>query len=99
VSGYVVLPDGSGLAGVKICRNFASYNGVVIATTDPTGFFRSDFVFIPGEEVVNVWAQAPAYTFDPPFYSWHHYYGLEERPLDFMASPGETTATPPAPCR
>lgn len=98
ISGYVKLPDGSGLAGVKICRNFASYNGVVVATTDATGFYQSSFVYIPGDEMVSVWALAPGYTFDPPSYSWRHYFGPEARPLDFMASPGSATATPPAPC-
>ncbi len=98
VSGYVLLQDGTGLAGVTICRNFASYNGTVVATTDADGFFRSDFAFVPGDEMVGVWPLAPGYTFDPPSYSWRHYFGLEERPLDFVASPGSTTATPPAPC-
>ncbi len=98
LSGYVKLQDGTGLAGVTICRNFASYNGVVIATTDAEGFFRSDFAFVPGDEMIGVWPLAPGYTFDPPSYRWRHYFGLEERPLDFVASPGSTTATPPAPC-
>lgn len=98
ISGYVVSPDGTGLPGVTICRNFASYNGVVVATTDATGFFRSDFAYIPGDEMVGVWALAPGYIFDPPSYSWRHYYGLEERPLDFMAMPATVTATPPAAC-
>ncbi len=99
ISGYVKLQDGTGLAGVKICRNFASYNGVVVATTDASGFFQSDFAYIPGDEMIGVWALDPGYTFDPPSYSWRHYYGPEERPLDFVAMPaGTTTATPPAPC-
>lgn len=98
ISGYVKLQDGAGLAGVQICRNYASYNGTVVATTDATGFFQSDFAYIPGDETIGVWPVAPGYTFDPPSYSWRHYYGPEERPLDFMASPGTTTATPPAPC-
>ena len=98
VSGYVKLQDGTGLAGVTICRSFASYNGVVVATTDANGFFQSDFAYVPGDEMIGVWPVAPGYTFDPPFYRWRHYYGPEERPLDFVASPGSTTATPPAPC-
>ena len=98
VSGYVQTRDGTGLAGVTICRNFASYNGMVVATTDATGFFRSDFAFIPGDEMVGVWAVAPGYNFDPPLYQWRHYYGLEERPLDFLASSGTPVAAPPVPC-
>ncbi len=100
VHGYVKLEDGTGLPGVTICRNFASYNGVVVATTDANGYFQSDFAFIPGDEMIGVWALAPGYTFDPPSYRWRHYYGPEERPLDFMAMPASTAATPtpPAPC-
>ncbi len=101
ISGYVKLQDGTGLPGVTICRNFASYNGVVVATTDASGFFKSDFAYIPGDEMIGVWPLAPGYTFDPPSYSWRHYYGPEERPLDFVAIPATsvaTTATPPAPC-
>ncbi len=100
ISGYVKLQDGTGLAGVTICRNYASYNGTVVATTDANGFFQSQYAFIPGDEMVGVWALAPGYTFDPPSYRWRHYYGPEERPLDFMASPlsGTETPTPPAPC-
>ncbi len=101
ISGYVKLQDGAGLAGVTICRNFASYNGVVVATTDASGFFASGFAYIPGDEMVGVWALAPGYTFDPPSYSWRHYYGPEERPLDFVAMPagtGTPTVTPPVPC-
>src|SRR5512140_2711379 len=98
ISGYVKLPDGSGLADVAICRSYASYNGAIVATTDASGFFQSPFAYIPGDEMIRVWAVATGYTFDPPFYEWRHYYGPEARPLDFMASPGSSTATPPAPC-
>ena len=98
ISGYVKLQDGTGLAGVQICRSYASYNGTVVATTDANGFFQSDFAYIPGDEMIGVWPVAPGYAFDPPSYDWRHYYGPEERPLDFMAFPGTTTATPPAPC-
>ena len=98
VRGHVTLPDGAGVAGISICRNFASYNGVVVATTDPNGYFQSDFAFIPGDEMIGVWPLGSGYTFDPPSYRWRHYYGPEDRNLDFIASSSAATAVPPAPC-
>src|SRR5512146_2144086 len=53
--GYVQLADGSGLADISICRNFASYPGTVVAKTDANGYFESTFVSIPGDEMVGVW--------------------------------------------
>ncbi len=96
--GYVRLANGSGLANVSICRDFASYPGVLIATTDSSGYFQSNFTFIPGDEMIGVWAIQPGYTFAPPAYRWRHYYGLEDRGLDFRATPSTATEMPPAPC-
>ncbi len=96
--GRVLLGDGSGLANVSICRNFASYPGTVIATTDQAGNYQAAFAFIPGDEMVGVWANAAGYTFDPPAFRWRHYFGLEDRSLDFRATPASSTAVPPAPC-
>lgn len=99
VSGHVRLPDGSGLSGVTICRNFASYPGVVVAMTDADGYFKSDFAFIPGDEMVSIWPQAAGYTFQPDSVRWRHYYGPEDRTLDFVASPAAATAVPFFPCQ
>ncbi len=96
--GRVHRADGSGLAGVAICRNYASYPGVIVATTGADGTFQSDFAFIPGDEMVGVWPVAAGYNFDPPSLRWRHYYGVEDRILDFVASPASATAVPPGPC-
>ncbi len=99
VRGHVRLADGSGLPGIPICRNFASYPGVVVATTDADGYFQSDFAFIPGDEMVSVWPNATGYTFQPDNIRWRHYYGPEDRTLDFVASPASATAVPLFPCQ
>jgi hypothetical protein len=98
VRGHVRLKSGPELAGVKICRNYAAYPGVVVATTDTAGYFQSDFAFIPGDEMVGVWPLAEGYVFEPPFVSWRHYHGSEERTIDFVASPSAATAMPPGAC-
>ncbi len=96
VHGYVRLADGSGLPGVTIYRSFAAYDGVVVATTDANGYFQSDFTFIPGDEMVRVWPSAAGYSFNPESAYWRHYYGPEDRTLNFVASPaaGTPTSTP-----
>ncbi len=96
--GRVRLSDGSGLAGVSICRNYASYPGTIIATSDRSGYFQAAFGFIPGDEMVGVWAVAPGYAFDPPIYRWRHYFGVEDRALEFLAIPSTAPPAPPAPC-
>jgi hypothetical protein len=88
-----VTKDGVGLPNVSIYRNFAVYPGQLVATTDANGYYVSDFWFIPGDEMVSVWAVQEGYTFDPPSYYWRHYHSREERTLDFTASLAPT-ATP-----
>lgn len=83
------------MPGVKIYRAFASYSGDVVATTDQAGNYQSDFKFIPGDEMVRVWAESPGYTFEPAgkvdwvqgAYFWRHYHGFENRVLNFVAKP------------
>lgn len=99
VRGRVHLQNGSGLAGVTICRNFASYPGTVVATTDADGTFQSDFAFIPGDEMVGVWPLGAGYNFQPDSYRWRHYFGPEDRTLDFVASPTTATSVPPVSCQ
>src|SRR5512135_2014342 len=94
LQGRVTLQDGTGQANVTICRSYAAYNGEVVATTDANGVFQSDFAFIPGDEMVSVWALAAGYTFDPPDYFWRHYYGVEDKTVNFVASPSAATAVP-----
>jgi hypothetical protein len=82
VLGRVTL-DGSPLEGVRIYRSFASYEGEAVAVTGKDGTYRSEFMFIPGDEMVTVWAELEGYTFTPENEYWRHYYGYEERTLDF----------------
>jgi hypothetical protein len=85
VKGTVTL-DGQPLEGVKIFRSFASYEGEVVAVTGKDGTYRSEFMFIPGDEMVTVWAELEGYAFTPEQDYWRHYYGYEERNVDFKAS-------------
>jgi hypothetical protein len=94
IKGYVRLADGTALTNVKIYRAFAAYPGVVVATTDQTGYYQSDFQPIPGDETVRVWAELSEYTIIP-LHMWRHYYGYEVKTLDFNAQ----TGTPPPPTR
>ena len=87
IRGSVYLTDGKPLAGVHVCRGFAAYEGVRIATSDEAGAFRSDFQFITGDEMVRVWLYLEGYAFDPETYDWRHYYSHELRTLEFVAHP------------
>ena len=89
IQGHVWLnaEGGAGLAGVEIYRSYASYPGVLLATTDQGGYYESDFAPIPGDEMVTIWAELEGYTFEPEQYRWRHYYGYESRTLNFVASP------------
>jgi hypothetical protein len=80
--------------GVNIYVAFASYGGNVVATTNSNGYYSSEYIYIPGDETVRVWAEAAGYSFKPgngsavwtgtEFY-WRHYFGFEDRSLDFTA--------------
>ena len=99
VRGRVRLTDDSGLADVRLCRSFAAYPGETVAISDRNGFYQSEFVDIPGDEMVSVWPEAEGYRFEPRFYDWRHYHGYEVRLLDFVAIPTKATEVPPGPCR
>ena len=93
IQGHVRLSaeEGLGLADVKIYRRYASYPGVLVATTDQDGYYQSDFAPIPGDEMVTVWAELEGYTFEPEQYYWRHYYGYESETLNFVAIPAQPT--------
>jgi len=99
IRGQVRLTDGSGLANVRLCRNFAAYPGEAVATTDQDGYYQAEYVNIPADEMVGVWPELEGYSFEPRLYDWRHYYGHEARTLDFVAIPTTATDVPPAPCR
>jgi hypothetical protein len=81
-----VTIDGRPLEEVKIYRSFAAYKGEVVAVTGKDGTYRSKFMAIPGDEMVTVWVELEGYTFMPENVNWRHYYGYEERTVDFKAS-------------
>jgi hypothetical protein len=85
IQGKVTL-DGRPLEGVKIYRSFASYEGEVVAVTGKDGTYRSEFIFIPGDEMVTVRAELKGYTFKPDKEFWRHYHGYEERIVDFAGA-------------
>ena len=97
--GQVRLTDGSGVAGVRVCRTFAAYPGEAVATTDQDGHYQAEYVSIPGDEMVGVWPELEGYSFEPKLYYWRHYHGHEVRSLDFVALPTTATDVPPAHCR
>ncbi|PWB55472.1 MAG: hypothetical protein C3F13_04120 [Anaerolineales bacterium] len=85
VYGSVRGQNGEGIAGVTVYRQYASYPGVVIATTDGSGYYKSDFYGIPGDEMVSVWAEMSGLKLLPERCSWRHYYGSEVKACDFVA--------------
>ena len=94
VRGTVKLADGTPVEGVNIYVAFASYGGNVVAATNSDGYYSSEYIYIYSDETVRVWAEAAGYSFKPAdgsavwtgteFY-WRHYFGFEERSLDFTA--------------
>ena len=94
VRGTIKLADGTPVESVNIYVAFASYGGNIVATTNSNGYYSSNYIYIPGDETVRVWAEAAGYSFKPAdgsavwtgseFY-WRHYYGFEDRSLDFTA--------------
>ncbi|MGB7539699.1 MAG: hypothetical protein WBM17_14250 [Anaerolineales bacterium] len=94
LGGMVRLEDGRGLAEVNIFLALASYGGRIVAVTDANGEFLSDAVYIPGDEMIRVWAEREGYGIvpeesgmDTTEYFWRHYFGLERRVLKFVARP------------
>jgi hypothetical protein len=83
VYGNVEDSLGNGIAGVEIYRRYASYPGVVIATSGADGYYESAFAHIPGDEMVTIWANKTGMTFVPMHYYWRHYYGYEQRECNF----------------
>jgi hypothetical protein len=85
VYGVVRYLSGSGVENVNIYRSYAGYQGELIATTDATGFYQSDFYYIPGDEMVTVWAEGSGLEFEPMRYYWRHYYSYQVKECNFLA--------------
>ena len=81
-----VTANGAGLAGVSIYKRFSAYPYSLIAITDEYGYYESEFITIPGDEMVSVEAELSGYAFDPPYHYWRHYHGYEITNLDFAAT-------------
>lgn len=90
ISGYVRTVDGHGLAHAAIYMAVAvHWPGSKVATTGPDGFYQSSFAEMPGDETIVVHAERACYTFAPAYEMWRHYYGHEERTIDFTAYPAD----------
>jgi hypothetical protein len=85
VYGFVRSPSGEGEAGVDIYRSYASYPGVIIATTATDGYYQSDFYAIPGDEMITVYAVKSGIKYDPEYAYWRHYHGYEITQRDFLS--------------
>jgi hypothetical protein len=94
IQGCVQLSNGRGAANVQTYRAFASYPSELVATTDQHGAYQAEFVYIPGDEMITVWAEKPGFTFEPEVYYWRHYAGYEAITLDLIAEPIRCTYLP-----
>ena len=94
VEGEVRQANQVGVAGVDVYMGFACCGGNIIATTDPTGHYQSDFHYIPGDELIRVWAEKPVYVFSPTICYWQHYYSHEHSRCDFTIFPPWFTFIP-----
>ena len=81
-----VTVNGVGLPGVKIYKRFNAYPRDLIAITDENGYYLSEFIGIPGDEMTSIEVELVGYAFDPPYYYWRHYHGYVAYTRDFTAS-------------
>jgi len=87
-----------GLGGAEIHLAFASYAGKVVAVSDEDGNYRSDFIQIPIDETIRVWAEKKDYQFEPEMEVWRFYAGyVQERQINFLAYLDAETVTPITP--
>ena len=89
LQGHVWLnrENGPGLENVAIYRSYTHYPGQLVATTGQDGYYQADFMYISGDETVQVWPELTGYTFNPEMYRWHHYSHYESKTLNFIAIP------------
>jgi hypothetical protein len=87
IQGTVLYEDGMPVEGAIVCRAFAHYPGLPVATTNSSGEFQTDLLFIPGTENVIIWIFGDGLRFEPKHYSWLHYPGLEVKSIKFTAYP------------
>jgi hypothetical protein len=100
-----------GTPKVEIYLRVGDFPSEVIAITDNNGYFKSDLIKLPGDEILEVWAGVEGFTFEPEKSSWRHNARYGERTLNFTASGTSTTGnchflpmifinhfSPPPPC-
>ena len=92
--GWVLQVDKTGAEGVDIHMALAGYAGDIVATTDPTGYFYSGFIYIPHEENARVWAEKNGYVFTPAIYQWRFHGPYESRRFNFTIFPPWFTFIP-----
>ena len=85
VRGRVTL-NGAGLPGVMVYKRFNAYPRDLIAITDENGYYLSEFIPIPGDEMTSIEVELAGYTFDPPYHYWRHYHGYVAYTWDFEAT-------------
>ncbi|MCX6030070.1 MAG: hypothetical protein NT169_12340 [Chloroflexi bacterium] len=84
-----------GVAGVAVQVFLAGYSWPATAgVTDADGYYETDFIYIPGDEMITVKPVLTGVTFEPPLYFWRHYAGVENAVRDFVAFAGPPTSTP-----
>jgi hypothetical protein len=97
-----VRRDGAagGVPAVAVQVFLAGYPWPATAgVTDADGYYETDFIYIPGDEMITVKPVLAGTVFEPPFYFWRHYAGAENAARDFVASsesPITSTPTPTA---
>ncbi len=87
VSGSVKDISERSVESVPIYAKYANYPGQLIAETDAAGNYKSEFLAVPGNETVTVWAERSGLQFQPPTCFWHHQVGYEMKACDFLAQP------------
>ncbi len=83
-----------GVAGVAVQVFLAGYPWPATAgVTDADGRYETDFIAIPGDEMITVKPMLTGATFEPAQYYWRHYSSLETAVRDFVAAVGPPTPT------
>jgi len=92
---------GPGVPSVQIFLGVANPSGgQVVAQTDAQGDYdQGAYTPLSNPENITVHAELPGYNLEPQQYNWEkdRITGMEDRALDFVASPLATTCSTPAP--
>jgi hypothetical protein len=78
---------GPGVPGITVQVFLAGYTTpAATAVTDSTGHYATEFIWIPGDEMITVRPLDASHSFAPAEYYWRHYAGTENAERDFVAS-------------